>query len=126
MLSGKIDHAGARGRILQLSKAHPLRIELHLFCRTYHVPLASDDSVSEWGMKQNRKRALFAAAAAFAVASAAMAAETITYTYDAKGRLVKVERSGTVNNNVTTNYSHDKADNRTNVTVTNSPNPPQP
>jgi hypothetical protein len=55
-----------------------------------------------------------------------MAAETIVYTYDAKGRLVKVERSGTVNNNVTANYSHDKADNRTNVTVTGSPNPPPP
>jgi hypothetical protein len=56
----------------------------------------------------------------------ALAAETIVYSYDAKGRLVKVERSGTVNNNVTANYSHDKADNRTNVTVTGSPNPPPP
>ncbi|HEX6377212.1 MAG TPA: hypothetical protein VFZ91_15980 [Allosphingosinicella sp.] len=54
----------------------------------------------------------------------AFAAETITYTYDAKGRLVKVERSGTVNNGVKAEYSHDKANNRTNVTVTGSPNPP--
>lgn len=53
-----------------------------------------------------------------------MAAETITYTYDAKGRLVKVVRTGTVNNNVTAEYSHDKADNRTRLKVTNSPNPP--
>jgi hypothetical protein len=53
-----------------------------------------------------------------------LAAETITYTYDAKGRLVKVERSGSVNNNVKAEYKHDKADNRTNVTVTGSPNPP--
>jgi hypothetical protein len=53
---------------------------------------------------------------------AAAATETITYTYDAKGRLVKVERTGTVNNGVTTQYTHDKADNRSNVTVTGSPN----
>ena len=50
------------------------------------------------------------------------AAETITYTYDAKGRLVKVVHSGSVNNGVTTDYSHDKADNRTNVKTTGSPN----
>lgn len=61
-----------------------------------------------------------------AIPQAAMAAETITYTYDAKGRLVKVERSGSVNNGVKVDYSHDKADNRTNVTVTGSSNPPSP
>jgi hypothetical protein len=55
-------------------------------------------------------------------ATAAMAAETIAYTYDAKGRLIKVERTGTVNNGVTAQYTHDKADNRSNVTVTGSPN----
>lgn len=54
----------------------------------------------------------------------ALATETITYSYDAKGRLVKVVRTGTVNNNVTVDYEHDKADNRTRVKVTNSPNPP--
>ena len=64
---------------------------------------------------------LIGAAPALAIAS-----ETITYTYDAKGRLVKVERAGTVNNGVTTNYTHDKANNRTNVTVTGSPNAPPP
>lgn len=58
--------------------------------------------------------------------SLAHAAETITYTYDAKGRLVKVVRTGTVNNNVQTQYTHDKANNRKNVTVTNSPNAPPP
>lgn len=56
--------------------------------------------------------------------SSALAAETITYSYDAKGRLVKVVRTGTVNNNVTVEYSHDKADNRTQLKTTNSPNPP--
>lgn len=56
-----------------------------------------------------------------AVAVAAWAAETITYTYDARGRLIRVARSGTVNNNVSANYTYDKGDNRTNVNVV-SPN----
>jgi YD repeat-containing protein len=57
---------------------------------------------------------------------AAEAAETITYTYDARGRIVSVAHSGTVNNNVVTNYTYDKADNRTNKTTTGSPNPGPP
>jgi YD repeat-containing protein len=52
------------------------------------------------------------------IATAAYATETITYTYDARGRLVQVQRSGTVNNGVNTTYTHDKAHNRTNVTTT--------
>jgi YD repeat-containing protein len=56
--------------------------------------------------------------------SPATSTETVTYTYDVKGRLVKVVRTGTVNNNVTVEYTHDKADNRTRVKTTNSPNPP--
>ena len=59
--------------------------------------------------------------AALAATAAAMASETITYTYDARGRLVKVERAGGVNNNVKAEYAYDKADNRTNVNVV-SPN----
>jgi hypothetical protein len=65
-----------------------------------------------------------AVAAAPIIVQPALAAETITYTYDAKGRLVKVVRTGTVNNNVTVEYTHDKADNRTRLKTTNSPNPP--
>ena len=57
---------------------------------------------------------------------AAHAGETITYTYDAKGRLVKVVHTGTVNNNVQTTYTHDKADNRKNTTTTGSPNSTPP
>ena len=49
--------------------------------------------------------------------SAASATETITYTYDARGRLIKVVHTGTVNNNQAC-YTYDKADNRTNVTTT--------
>lgn len=61
------------------------------------------------------------AGALLGLAAAAYAAETITYRYDARGRLVKVEHSGTVNNNVNTAYTHDKADNRTNRTITGAP-----
>lgn len=57
-------------------------------------------------------------------AGTANAAETITYTYDAHGRLTKVIRSGDVNNGVTTTYAHDKSDNRIQKTTTGSPNPP--
>jgi hypothetical protein len=65
---------------------------------------------------------LLAGAGLAAAASGAWASETITYTYDARGRLVQVVRTGTVNNNVTAAYSHDKANNRTNVTVSGSAN----
>lgn len=46
------------------------------------------------------------------------ASETITYSYDAQGRLVAVAHSGTVNNGAQASYAFDNADNRTNVTVT--------
>ena len=68
--------------------------------------------------------ALFASAALYA--GTAHAGETVTYTYDAKGRLVKVVHTGTVNNNVQTTYTHDKADNRKNTTTTGSPNATPP
>ncbi len=67
---------------------------------------------------------VFAFLGLLSIASASSAAETITYVYDARGRLVQVVRTGTVNNGVTTNYTIDKADNRTNKTTTGSPNPP--
>ena len=59
--------------------------------------------------------------ALLAAAGIASASETITYTYDAKGRLVLVQHAGTVNNNVVTNYTMDHADNRINVKVTGAP-----
>lgn len=65
-------------------------------------------------------RAALAASVAIAAAGA-IAAETITYTYDARGRLVKVVHSGTTNNGVQTEYTHDKADNRTKVKKTGAP-----
>lgn len=53
-----------------------------------------------------------------ALGAAAYAAETISYAYDGRGRLVTVSHSGTVNNNVVTTYTYDKADNRNQVTTT--------
>lgn len=52
-----------------------------------------------------------------ALGSTAIASETLTYSYDERGRLVQVSRSGTVNDGVSASYNYDKADNRTNVTV---------
>ena len=59
-----------------------------------------------------------AASALILVSIDANAAETITYTYDAQGRLIKVVHAGTVNNNIQTTYTHDTANNRTNVSTT--------
>jgi YD repeat-containing protein len=55
---------------------------------------------------------------------AVSASETVKYIYDARGRLIRVERTGTVNNGVTTDYEHDKAHNRRRVRTQGSPNPP--
>ena len=54
----------------------------------------------------------------FCSAVPASASETVTYTYDARGRLVKVERSGTVNDDAKTEYEHDEAHNRKRVKTT--------
>lgn len=71
-----------------------------------------------------RTEAALLALAALGVAASAVASETITYTYDARGRLTKVARSGTVNNNVSAAYTFDKADNRTAVNVVSPNSPP--
>ena len=67
-------------------------------------------------------RAFLALIVLILVGAAAYAAETITYKYDARGRLIQVNRTGSVNNNVVTNYTYDKADNR-NVVTTNGVSP---
>jgi hypothetical protein len=64
---------------------------------------------------------LSALLAAIQLASPAWAAETVTYQYDSKGRLIKVVRTGGPNATATTDYSHDKADNRRNVKTTGAP-----
>lgn len=63
-------------------------------------------------------RAVLIGLAVVGWAGVSFASETITYTYDAHGRLITASHSGTVNNGVQSSYSHDKADNRTNKTVT--------
>jgi len=72
-------------------------------------------------MRGYAKPAIVLAGLGLALAAAAYAAETIVYTYDARGRLVKVERTGDVNDNVAASYSYDKADNRTLKNVTGVP-----
>lgn len=67
------------------------------------------------------KGAVLLALSAFGAAAAAYASETITYGYDARGRLVRVVHNGTVNNNVSTNYTYDKADNRVLKNTTGAP-----
>lgn len=47
------------------------------------------------------------------IGTAAQAAETRNFTYDAKGRMIKVTKSGTATGSVTVDYEFDKADNRT-------------
>lgn len=66
------------------------------------------------------------ALALYATNRAANASETINYSYDAGGRLVQVNHTGTVNNNVVTSYTYDSANNRQTKTTTGSPNPPPP
>lgn len=56
--------------------------------------------------------------ATLTLSSAAVSAETVTYSYDAKGRLVRVVKSGGPNNGAVTIYEHDKADNRKRVQTT--------
>jgi len=51
---------------------------------------------------------------------AAFAQETVTYTYDSLGRLVKSTVSGGSNNNTETAISYDPASNRTQYKVTNA------
>jgi len=51
---------------------------------------------------------------------AAHAAETITYTYDAQGRVIQVHSTGSVNGPSTTTYTYDKAHNRVTVSTVKS------
>lgn len=52
-----------------------------------------------------------------AAVNSADASETITYNYDALGRLVQSTTSGTVNNGLTTATVYDSANNRSSQTV---------
>jgi YD repeat-containing protein len=101
-------------------------------CCFIRVVVHSSHQYKLWSCSRDKKGAAmknaFLAILAFPllVGTTLHAAETISYTYDAKGRLTKVVRTGTVNNNIQAQYTHDKANNRKNVTVTGSPNLPPP
>jgi len=62
------------------------------------------------------RAALLAGAGLLALAPV-HADETLTYSYDARGRLKQVAHSGTVNSGVTSGYTFDGADNRVTATV---------
>jgi len=64
------------------------------------------------------------ALAAIFIAVPSIAQETVTYTYDALGRLITSSISGGPNNGTQTGTSFDPASNRTNYTVTGTPVPP--
>ncbi len=68
-------------------------------------------------------RACAIALAAMLPMSAAHAEETVTYTYDALGRLVKVAKSSGPASGVEMTYAYDQVGNRTNVTVTGTSRP---
>ena len=72
-----------------------------------------------------KKRAGAFLAGALLIISAATSSETVRYTYDARGRLVKVERNGTASNNSSAEYKYDRGDNRTNVNVISPNSPPK-
>lgn len=61
------------------------------------------------------------AGAGLAAAAAALASETVTYSYDARGRLVRTDHAGSVNNGAVVKYVYDKADNRTLRNVSGAP-----
>jgi hypothetical protein len=78
-------------------------------------------------MKKSAWRAGVAAfSLATSLATVAKSNETISYIYDEKGRLTKVVRTGDVNSGWNTSYAHDAADNRTNLSVSNTNTPPPP
>ncbi|HBK93293.1 MAG TPA: hypothetical protein DDZ68_16655 [Parvularcula sp.] len=66
------------------------------------------------------RKFLLASAWAFVLTAPVHADETVTFTYDEYGRLVRAARAGAVNNGVATDYQYDKADNRTRRTLTGS------
>jgi YD repeat-containing protein len=69
---------------------------------------------------------LFLATSLCALATAAPASETVTYRYDALGRLVATSSSGSVNNGLATGIAYDPAGNRSGYSVSGGPVPNRP
>ncbi len=82
--------------------------------------LLCSDSQIESG-KEEEMRIPVLIAGLWGLAASAQAAETITYSYDARGRLKQAVRSGAVNNGVATSYQFDRAHNRKRKTTTGTP-----
>jgi YD repeat-containing protein len=75
----------------------------------------------------SRNFLLSVSAVALMVPLGVSATETVTYSYDAQGRLVQSVISGTVNNGQSSSTSFDAANNRTNYSVSvNGGTPPPP
>ena len=78
-------------------------------------------------MKRGQKATL--AAAALTLATQAVAGETVTYSYDALGRLVGTSTAGSVNNGLSVSTGYDPAGNRCHYSVAGAggaPPPPAP
>lgn len=71
------------------------------------------------GRSSNGLKQLIAGLIAALPFQAAAAAETVTFRYDALGRLIESTTAGGVTSGLTLGYSLDKADNRTAKTVAN-------
>jgi hypothetical protein len=95
--------------------------------RTFRLPqLAETGTHPRSGARAAlRFSTAFAAALPLLSPGAAGASETLSYNYDARGRLVEVDHSGSVNDGIATSYTLDNADNRTSMTV-GEPTPPPP
>ena len=76
-------------------------------------------------MNNQARYLLGAAAGALAAGGAAQASETVTYTYDALGRLIAVSTSGGPNDGQAVGTCYDPAGNRSTYAVaTGTPPPP--
>lgn len=69
---------------------------------------------------------LLLAMSTMAFAAAAQAGETVTYTYDALGRLTATSTTGSVNNGVSTAVGYDPAGNRSSYAVEGGEGPAAP
>jgi hypothetical protein len=73
---------------------------------------------------RGRVRVAALAAVSLLAMGPASAQETVSYTYDALGRVIAVNHGTTgPNANISSSYTYDKADNRTGVTVSTAPAP---
>lgn len=64
------------------------------------------------------RKVCFMVGSAVLLGQMAHAASTVTYTYDARGRLVTVAHTGAVHSGVSVQYTYDKANNRIRKRVT--------